>query len=58
MLAMLSVVAILAIGLGQFGKGDIESAKRSNRMMKLRIAAQFVAVLLLLLFIWLQRGKH
>ena len=54
MLAIFSVVAILAIGLSQFGKGDIESAKRSNRMMKLRIAAQFAAVLLLLLFIWLQ----
>ena len=54
MLAIFSVAVILAIGISQFGKGDIESAKRSNRMMKLRIAAQFAAVLLLLLFIWLQ----
>ena len=43
--AMLVVVLILARGLSHFGKGDLESAKKSNKMMQWRIAAQFMAVL-------------
>lgn len=54
--AMLAVVVILAIGISHFGKGDLESAKKSNKMMKWRIAAQFIAVLLILFFLWLRSG--
>jgi hypothetical protein len=52
--AMLSVLVVLAIGISQFGKGTVEAAKRSNKMMQLRIVAQFVAVVFLLLFVWLR----
>lgn len=52
--AMLAVVVILAIGISYFGRGDVESAKKSNRMMKWRLAAQFIAVLLILLYIWVR----
>ncbi len=52
--AMLAVVVILAIGISQFGKGGAEAAKRSNKMMQLRIAAQALAVVLILLFIWMR----
>ena len=54
--AMLSVVFVLARGISQFGKGDIESAKKSNRMMQWRLALQFLAVLLLLFFLWMRSG--
>ncbi|MWD29072.1 twin transmembrane helix small protein [Aquicoccus sp. SCR17] len=58
--AMLAVVVILAIGISQFGKGTREAAKRSNKMMQLRIAAQFVAVLLILAFVAIRgsMGAH
>ncbi len=54
--AMLVVVLILARGISYFGKGDLESAKKSNKMMQWRIAAQFVAVLLILFFLWMRSG--
>lgn len=54
--AMLAVVVILAVGISHFGKGDLESARKSNRMMKWRLAAQFIAVVLILFFIWLRSG--
>jgi hypothetical protein len=54
---MMAVVVILAIGISYFGKGDVESAKKSNKMMQWRIGAQFVAVLLILLFLWVRSGS-
>ena len=45
------VAVILLIGISQFGKGDIESSKRSNKFMQWRLIAQFVAVALILLFV-------
>lgn len=54
--ACLAVVVILAVGISHFGKGDLESARKSNRMMKWRLAAQFLAVLLILFFLWLRSG--
>jgi hypothetical protein len=54
--AVLGVLAILVLGIASFGKGGEDSRKRSNRLMQYRIGAQFVAVLLVLLFVWL-RGE-
>ena len=53
---VLAVVVILAIGISHFGKGDLDSAKKSNKMMQWRIAAQALAVVLILLFLWLRSG--
>ena len=55
-LALLAVVVALSLGIANFGKGTAEAAKKSNRMMKLRIVAQFIAVVLILLFVWLRAG--
>ena len=55
--ACLVVVVILAIGISYFGKGDLESAKKSNKMMQWRIGAQFFAVVLILLFLWMRSGS-
>ncbi|MYM57598.1 twin transmembrane helix small protein [Thalassovita mangrovi] len=54
--ACLGVVVILMIGIGGFAKGGDFNRKYANKIMRLRIAAQFVAVLLILLFVWLRRG--
>jgi len=57
LIAMLAVVIILARGLSFFGRGGVEAAKQSNKMMRWRIYAQFVAVALVVLFVWLRGGS-
>ncbi|MCZ7675245.1 MAG: twin transmembrane helix small protein [Roseovarius sp.] len=49
------VAVILLMGIATFGKGGIENGKRSNRLMRWRIIAQFIAVLLILLFVFIRR---
>lgn len=56
LLMMAAVVVVLAIGIGGFAKGGVFNAKYSNKMMRLRLLLQFVAVLLILLSIYLH-GK-
>ncbi|SDY50431.1 twin transmembrane helix small protein [Citreimonas salinaria] len=53
-IACLAVVAILLFGIGSFAKGGEFNKKYANKLMRLRIAAQFVAVLLILLFVWMR----
>jgi Hypoxia induced protein conserved region len=53
-LAVLIVVGILMLGIGSFGKGGEFNRKYSNKIMRWRIGAQFVAVGLILLYIWLK----
>ena len=55
-IALLAVVGILLFGIGSFAKGGEFSRKYSNKAMQWRIAAQFIAVLPILLFVWLRRG--
>ncbi|MDU9005037.1 twin transmembrane helix small protein [Sedimentitalea todarodis] len=54
LVAMAAVVIILMIGIGGFAKGGAFNQKYGNKMMRLRIIAQFVAVCLILLFVWLR----
>ena len=54
--ACLGVVVILMIGIGGFAKGGDFNRKHANKIMRMRIAAQFVAVLLILLFVWIRKG--
>ena len=49
--AMLAVLAILATGIGGFAKGGEFNRKNGNRMMRWRLIAQAVA--LIMLFVWL-----
>lgn len=55
-ISVLAVLAILMVGIGSFGKGGEFNRKHANRLMRYRIGAQFVAVMLILLFVWL-RGQ-
>lgn len=56
LIALLAVVVILMIGLGGFAGGGSFNKKHSNRLMRYRIIAQFIAVLLIVGFIWLRGG--
>lgn len=55
--ACLSVLVILVIGIGGYGKGGDFNRKHANKIMRLRIAAQAAAIVLIMLFVWL-RGGH
>lgn len=52
--ATLVVLVILMIGIGGFAKGGEFSRKHSNRLMRYRIIAQAVAVLLIVGFAWVR----
>ncbi len=58
-IACLVVVVILMVGIGGFAKGGEFNRKHANRLMRYRIAAQAVAVLLIVVFAWLHsRGGN
>ena len=52
-----AVAVILLAGIGTFGKGGDFNRKHANRIMRWRIGAQFVAVVLIVLFVWLRGGN-
>ena len=51
-IAALIVLAILMFGIGTFAKGGDFNRKHANRIMRWRIGAQFVAVVLVVAFAW------
>ena len=55
-IACLVVLGILLTGIGGFAKGGDFNRKHANRIMRYRIYAQFVAVALLLVFVFVRRG--
>ncbi len=54
--AAIGVLIILMIGIGGFAKGGDFNRKHANRIMRYRIAAQALAVVLILLFVFF-RGR-
>lgn len=52
--ACLIVLVILLTGIGGFAKGGEFNQKYANKLMRWRIIAQFVAVILLVGFVWLR----
>ncbi|MBF9047950.1 hypothetical protein LSUCC0031_12570 [Rhodobacterales bacterium LSUCC0031] len=44
------------MGINSFRKGTAEAAKESNKYMRWRLIAQFGAVVLIMIFVWL-RGQ-
>ncbi|MBD3785835.1 MAG: twin transmembrane helix small protein [Sphingomonadales bacterium] len=54
--ASLAVLVILMIGIGGYARGGEFNRRHANRLMRLRIIAQAVAIGLILLFVWLRRG--
>jgi hypothetical protein len=56
-IAIFVVLAILMIGLGGFAGGGNFNKRHSNRLMRYRIIAQAIAVVLILAFIWISGGR-
>lgn len=56
-IASLAVLVVLAIGIGGFARGGEFNRKYANKLMRLRIVAQAIAVALILLFIYLRGGN-
>ena len=55
-IAVLVVAGILLTGIGGFAKGGDFNRKHANKIMRWRIYAQAVAVVLILLFVLIRRG--
>ena len=53
-IATLVVLVILMMGLGAFAKGGEFSRRHSNRLMRWRVGAQAVAVVIIVLVAWLR----
>ena len=53
--ACVAVVIVLMLGLGGFAKGGAFNKKNSNKLMRYRIAAQFIAVLFILAFVYFRK---
>ena len=53
--ACIAVLIILLIGIGGFAKGGEFNRKHANRIMRYRIGAQFIAVVLILIFVFFRR---
>lgn len=56
LLAVFAVVVILMVGMGGFAKGGAFNKANSNKMMRWRIIAQFIAVLLIVGYVYFIKG--
>ncbi|MEM9268112.1 MAG: twin transmembrane helix small protein [Pseudomonadota bacterium] len=54
--ACLAVVAVLMVGIVGFARGGEFNRKYANKIMRLRIALQAIAVVLILIFVYFQRS--
>ena len=50
-IACLIVLGILLFGIGGFAKGGDFNKKHANKVMRWRIGAQFIAIILILAFV-------
>lgn len=53
--ACLAVLGVLLFGIYTFSRGGEFNKKHANKIMRLRILLQFVAVLLILAFVYISR---
>ena len=56
MVVCLLVVIVLMIGLGGFAFGGEFNKKYANKLMRLRILLQAMAILLIIIFVYFSRG--
>ena len=55
--ACLLVLIVLMIGLGGFTFGGEFNRKYANKIMRLRILLQAIAILLIILFVYFSKGR-
>jgi Hypoxia induced protein conserved region. len=53
-IASLIVLAILLFGIGSFAKGGEFNRRNANKIMRWRLGAQFIAVVLIVAYAWLR----
>jgi len=53
-IASIVVLAILMFGIGSFARGGEFNRRNANRIMRWRLGAQFVAVVLIVGFAWMR----
>ena len=53
----LVVAAILMFGIGSFAKGGDYNKRNGNRIMRWRLYAQFIAVIVIVGYAWLRSGS-
>lgn len=54
-IACIAVLGVLALGLGGFAGGGAFNKRNSNKLMRYRIAAQFIAVVFILIFVFFSK---
>ena len=52
------VAVILCLGLYTLYKGGDVAASWSNRLMRMRVMAQFVAIIIIMLVLWASQSGH
>ena len=55
-IAMLAVVIVLITGIVNLYRGDDKARSRSNKLMRLRVVTQFVAVLLIVVILLVRQN--
>ncbi|MGJ8595337.1 twin transmembrane helix small protein [Sulfitobacter sp.] len=55
-IAILAVVVVLVMGLGGFASGGAFNKANSNKLMRWRIFLQFIAVILIVIYVYFARG--
>ena len=58
LISVLLVLGILLFGISTFARGGDFSKKYANKAMRWRVIAQFVAVVLILGFVWIRGGGN
>ena len=56
LLAMAATVLVLTLGIGGFAKGGKFNHKYGNKLMRLRLLMQFIAVVLIVVFVYLRQS--
>ena len=51
----LLVLAVLMLGIGSFAKGGRIGKRYSNKLMRLRIILQAVAIILIIIFVYFEK---
>ncbi|MFT6089804.1 twin transmembrane helix small protein [Sulfitobacter sp.] len=54
-IAVLVVIIILIMGLGGFASGGEFNKRNSNKLMRLRLISQFIAVVLIVIYVYLRK---
>jgi hypothetical protein len=56
-ISFLAVVGVLSVGLYGMFKGGEFNKKYSNKMMRMRITLQFLALVILMTTLWISTGE-